>query len=48
MEAHKPIFLLKPADGAYGAHVQAVQRSYDDFQKLTIRIAQACDHVSLV
>lgn len=38
MEARKPIFLLKPADGAIGAHVQAVQRSYSDFEKLTRRI----------
>lgn len=42
MQAHKPIFLLKPADGAIGAHVQAVQRSYDDFMRLTLKIAKAC------
>lgn len=35
MEAHKPIFLLKPADGAIGAHGYAVQRSYADFENLT-------------
>lgn len=40
MEAHKPIFLLKPVDGAIGAHVYAVQRSYDDFKQITERIAQ--------
>jgi len=38
MEARKPIFLLKPADGAIGAHFQAVTRSYDDFKKVTISI----------
>lgn len=38
MEAHKPIFLLKPADGAIGAHLQAVQRSYQDFKNLILRI----------
>lgn len=42
MEAHKPIFLLKPADGAIGAHAQAVQRSYADFKQLTERIMDAC------
>ena len=42
MEAHKPIFLLKPANGAIGAHVQAVQRSYLDFQRLTLKILSAC------
>jgi chromosome partitioning protein len=41
MEAHKPIFLLKPADGAIGAHFQAVRRSYTDFQKLTQKIISA-------
>ncbi len=38
MEARKPIFLLKPADGAIGAHLQAVRRAYDDFKRLTNRI----------
>lgn len=43
MEAHKPMFLLKPADGAIGAHVQAVKRCYTDFQQLTKRILDACE-----
>lgn len=38
MEARKPIFLLKPADGAIGAHVKAVQNSYVDFEKLAKRM----------
>lgn len=38
MEARKPIFLLKPADGAIGAHLGAVKSAYDDFKKLTLRI----------
>ncbi len=38
MEARKPIFLLKPADGAIGAHLQAVQRSYTDFNLLAQKI----------
>lgn len=35
MEARKPIFSLKPADGAIGAHYQAVLRAYRDFKFLT-------------
>lgn len=38
MEARKPIFLLKPADGAIGAHFGAVKSAYDDFKKLTEKI----------
>ena len=40
MEARKPIFLLKPADGAIGAHYQAVQRAYADFKLLTEKILE--------
>jgi hypothetical protein len=42
MEAHKPIFLLKPSDGAIGTHVYAVQKSYEEFEKLTLRIIDKC------
>lgn len=42
MEAHKPIFLLKPADGAIGAHVYAVQKSYEEFEQLTKKILKIC------
>ncbi len=42
MESHKPIFLLKPADGAIGAHVYAVQRSYEEFKLLTQKILDKC------
>ncbi|MBV7529394.1 ParA family protein [Chitinophaga sp. sic0106] len=42
MEAHKPIFLLKPADGAIGAHVYAVQKSYEEFKLLTRKILKRC------
>lgn len=38
MEARKPIFLLKPADGAIGAHLGAVKNAYDDFKNLTNKI----------
>lgn len=33
-DAQKPMFLLRPADGAVGAQMEAVRRCYDDFQKL--------------
>jgi hypothetical protein len=39
MTAHKPMFLLKPADGARGAHLEAVQACYNDFHLLARRIA---------
>ncbi|MEO8381566.1 MAG: AAA family ATPase [Acidobacteriota bacterium] len=39
MEARKPVFLLKPADGAIGAHYLAVRRAYDDFSELATAIA---------
>lgn len=38
MEAHKPMFFLKSADGAIGAHAEAVKRCYDDFLRLARRI----------
>lgn len=42
MEAHKPMFMLKPADGAIGAHVYAVQKCYEDFETLTKKIISIC------
>jgi chromosome partitioning protein len=39
MEARKPVFSLKPADGAIGAHAEAVSNAYDDFLILAERIA---------
>ncbi|MBD1828663.1 ParA family protein [Microcoleus vaginatus GB1-A2] len=39
-EAHKPMFHLKPADGAMGSHIQAVQSVYLDFKKLAHKIAE--------
>lgn len=38
-EARKPIFDLKPADGALGAHTYAVGKAYDDFKALATVIA---------
>ena len=41
-EAHRPIFFLKPADGAIGSHMAAVQDGYGDFRDLAKRIAERC------
>ncbi|MFN0119474.1 MAG: ParA family protein [Blastocatellia bacterium] len=38
-EAHKPIFHLKPAEGATGAHISAVKNVRDDFARLAREIA---------
>lgn len=42
MEANKPMFALKPADGAIGSHVQAVKSCYLDFEELAVKIAERC------
>ncbi len=42
MEARKPMFLLKPADGAIGAHTYAVQECRHDFELLAKQVASAC------
>ena len=39
METHKPMFHLRPADGAIGAHVAAVRACYEDFENLARKIA---------
>lgn len=39
MEARKPIFLLKPADGAIGSHAHTAQICYQDFKALALKIA---------
>lgn len=39
MEARKPIFFLKSADGAIGAHTEAVRSCYTDFNNLASKIA---------
>ncbi|WDQ14573.1 ParA family protein [Rhodopirellula sp. P2] len=38
-DAKKPVFDLKPADGAIGAHGGYVQEAYKDFEKLSKKIA---------
>ncbi|MFN0171685.1 MAG: ParA family protein [Bryobacteraceae bacterium] len=42
MESRKPMFFLKPADGAIGAHVEAVRDCYRDFDNLAQNIARKC------
>ena len=39
-EHRKPIFDLTVADGAIGAHSQAVSMAKEDFEKLSIKIAE--------
>lgn len=39
-EARKPIFQLKPGDGAIGAHMAAVVDAYRDFKRLAERVAE--------
>lgn len=39
-EARKPIFRLKPSDGAIGAHASSVKDSEQDFRKLATRILE--------
>jgi hypothetical protein len=39
-DARKPMFLLKPADGAIGGHGLAVRDCYDDFATLARALAQ--------
>ncbi|MDQ3433063.1 MAG: hypothetical protein M3467_12800 [Actinomycetota bacterium] len=40
-EARRPVFLLRSADGAIGAHQQAVQAAYRNFAELARRILNA-------
>ena len=37
-EARKPVFHLRPADGAMGSHMNAVQEAHKDFEQLTRKI----------
>jgi len=39
-EARKPMFHLKPADGAIGAHFKSAQEAYADFKTLALAIAK--------
>ena len=42
MEAGKPMFSLKPADGAIGSHVNAVEDCFKDFRILAKAILDKC------
>lgn len=42
-EARKPMFKLRPGDGAIGGHQGAVSAAYDDFEKLARVIAKRID-----
>jgi chromosome partitioning protein len=42
-EARKPMFRLRPADGAFGGHQKAVQECGVDFRRLARRIMAACN-----
>jgi cellulose biosynthesis protein BcsQ len=39
-EHRKPVFDLTPADGAIGSHANAVKSARDDFEKLSLKIAE--------
>jgi len=41
-EARKPMFHLKPADGAMGASALAVKDCYKEFKQLALNLANAC------
>lgn len=41
MEARKPIFMLKPADGAIGAHNNAVRKVHADFENFSLKIIES-------
>jgi chromosome partitioning protein len=38
--ARKPMFFLKPVDGAIGGHAKAVQDCYQDFRTLAAEVAK--------
>ncbi|MDD4650757.1 MAG: AAA family ATPase [Methanothrix sp.] len=41
-EAHKPIFHLRPADGAIGSLQNAIHDARDNFKQLAVEIARRC------
>ena len=42
-DARKPMFDLRPADGAIGSHAQLVQTAFMEFERLANQIAQRCE-----
>ena len=47
-EVRKPMFFLKVADGAIGAHASAVQGAYRDFQTLARKVLEPINQPALV
>ncbi len=45
MASRKPVFALKPADGAIGAHGEAERHAHGDFLAHARRIADRCGAV---
>lgn len=43
-EARKPVFALRPADGAFGGHFQAAQSAYVDYRKLAEEVLKRSTH----
>ena len=39
MDARKPMFALRSADGAIGSHIEAVRACHDDFLRLAQKVA---------
>lgn len=46
-DARKPVFHLRPADGAIGAQMQAVQRCHEDFEMLSRAILGRADTLAI-
>ena len=42
-EARRPVFLLRSADGALGAHLTSVKNAYDDFSQLATELLRRLD-----
>ena len=42
-EAHKPVFLLRPVDGALGGHETAARAAYGDFKTVADGISARID-----
>ena len=47
LESGKPIFQLKPGDGAIGAHVSTVRDAYQDFKKISLDILERA-HINML
>ncbi len=45
MDARKPMFFLKHADGAIGSHIEAVQACYKDFHDLSVKILEKSEPI---